>query len=330
MKPPAAFALLAALVALGAPAAQAQAPAAPAPETPAPMLRAQQLDFTSKITGRAYRVFISRPVIPGPPGGYPVVYMFDANANFGTVSEAARLLSSAGEARAAVIVGIGYPTDSLLAVTALRLKDLTTPTTAERLAAGPPSAGLTPANTGNLDAFLQVVAQEVKPLVAARMKIDPADQTLFGHSLGGLAVLRALFTEPTAYRTYVAASPSIWWDGKSVLEGEAALVAKVRRQEVQPRVFISVGELEQKVRVATPGKTLAESQAIADQFRMVGNVTDLGARLAKVKGGPGYKVVTQVFPEETHMSVVYPVVSRALRFALEPAPATSPPAPAAK
>jgi uncharacterized protein len=293
------------------------APPSP-PGAPVTIGRAEQFDFKSAITGRDYRIYISRPLIPGPQSGYPVVYVFDGNGVFGTATEAARLLSAGGEARAAVIVGIGYPTESMPQVMTLRMKDMTTPTTAERLASSRPSPGETIANTGGLDDYLRVVEQEIKPLVARHVRVDPADQTLMGHSLGGLAVLRALFTEPTAFRTFVASSPSIWWNGRSILEGEAAFVGKVERQEIQPRIFIDVGGLEQTARSALPGLTFAESQLEAQKFRMVDNAAELGARLAAVKGGPRYQVTTHVFPDETHMSVMWAATSRALRFALDP------------
>ena len=40
---------------------------------------------------------------------------------------------------------------------------------------------------------------------------------LFGHSLGGLFVAYALLTRPDAFATYLAISPSLWWDGFTVL-----------------------------------------------------------------------------------------------------------------
>ena len=316
MRPLAAVLITAALLA-GSPSATA----APAPDQGAPvtLARAEQFDFKSKITGRDYRVFIVRPILPGPPTGYPVVYVFDGNGLIGTATDAARSLSAVGEARAAVVVGIGYPTESMLTVQTLRLKDMTTATSPERFAASRPGPGATLENTGGLDAYLRVLEEEIKPLVARQARIDPADQTLLGHSLGGLAVLRALFTAPTSFRTFVASSPSIWWDSRAILDGEAAFAQKVARQEIEPRIFIDVGGLEQTARAAMPGLTLAESQIEVQKFRMVDNAAELGARLAAIKGGPRYQVTTHVFPDETHMSVIWAATSRGLRFALDPA-----------
>jgi predicted alpha/beta superfamily hydrolase len=114
-------------------------------------------------------------------------------------------------------------------------------------------------------------------------------------------VLRALFTEPAAFRTFLASSPSIWWDDKAVLRDELGFSRQVTAGRVRPRVFIDVGRLEQNS---------------SSTDLMVTNAAALGARLAGLKGGSGYAVKTVVFPDETHLSVIPAAASRALTFAL--------------
>src|SRR5262245_51135485 len=78
----------------------------------------------------------------------------------------------------AIVVGIGYPTDDIRDIFARRrLFDLT------------PSPVGAPGRSGGggLDAFLRVIEDEVKPFVAARYRVDPAKQSIYGYSLGGLA-----------------------------------------------------------------------------------------------------------------------------------------------
>jgi hypothetical protein len=41
---------------------------------------------------------------------------------------------------------------------------------------------------------------------AELVRVDADNQALFEHSIGGLAVTFALFTEPNAFRTFIAAS----------------------------------------------------------------------------------------------------------------------------
>ena len=53
----------------------------------------------SKIEGREYQIFISKPMVEPPPSGYPVIYVLDANSVFGTIVEAIRLQSKRSEKR---------------------------------------------------------------------------------------------------------------------------------------------------------------------------------------------------------------------------------------
>src|SRR3954463_14592048 len=106
-----------------------------------------------------------------------------------------------GGERSPVVVTIGYGVGS----NGLRSHDLTLPVRPEYRA--PRWLGPTPDNAGGVDPFLKIIETEIKPRIFAELPINTADQTIFGHSLVGLAVIRALFTEPTAFHTYIAASP---------------------------------------------------------------------------------------------------------------------------
>jgi predicted alpha/beta superfamily hydrolase len=177
--------------------------------------------------------------------------------------------------------------------------------------------GFSDVKAGGADAFLKVIETEIKPRIHALLKVDAGNEALYGHSLGGLAVLRALFTEPSAFRTFIAASPSIWWNDKSVLEGEAGFTQKVVSGVVAPRVLITVGGLEQTPAPVPPGIGLKQEDAdlMTRNARMVDNAVELGARLAALKGAPGYEVKTVVFADETHGSVEQAAVSRGVNFA---------------
>ncbi len=127
-----------------------------------------------------------------------------------------------------------------------RFYDLTLPASDEILASDlDDSVKIRARSVGGLDAFLEVIETEIKPRVAAMVPIDSSSQSIFGHSLGGLAVLHALFTAPNAFRTFIAASPSIWWNRKAVLGGESKFADAVRAGTATPRVLITMGSEEQ-------------------------------------------------------------------------------------
>ena len=245
--------------------------------------------FTSAINKEPFTIQVSIPLWPAPEGGYPVIYVLDGDLYFPEVAMASDMLFDKG----AVVVGVGYGALNDKAVTAryaggkpgrpmngdastdaithLREHDFEWPTRPEHRA--PPffEKKYNP-ETGDLDTFLQVIEKEIKPKVEAIAPINRNNQALFGHSLGGLAVVRALFSEPTAFRTFIAVSPSILYDGGSVLEAEKHFSDSVTTRKVAPRIFIAVGAKESLTNAApkefTDKLTPAERAEFAPYDRM--------------------------------------------------------------
>lgn len=317
--------------------AAAPAPFAGLKPTEVSVLRSRRIDFTSAVNGQRYSLAIAVPFAPPPREGYAVIYVLDGSGYFGSATEAAR-----GNGLPIVVVGIGYPFDdpdfiskttgrprqansevSLVdfgaAVQMTRNLDLTPPTAPEFV---DKQRGMKGMKVGGADAFLKVIETEIKPKVAAILPIDPNRTALYGHSLGGLAVLRALFTEPTAFRTYIAASPSIWWNDRSVLADESAFSTAVTTGAASPRVLITAGALEQTALPPPPGSELtqADVDTMVQSARMVDNAKDLAARLKALKGTSGYEVESAVFADESHGSVEQAAVARGVHFAAKASP----------
>lgn len=267
-------------------------------------------------SGAEFHVFVSRPLLPPPVDGYPVVYMLDANAAFGTMTEAVRMQSARPEASGvvpAVVVGIGYPTDLPLDL-ARRTFDYTPEVERAALSARPDGTEWPP--TGGAGAFLDFIEDELKPTIAAELPVDPRRQVLFGHSFGGLFALYALFNRPRAFQVYVAGSPSIWFGDRAILAAEEQFAVALSDGGPDLRLMIAVGALEQ-----TPspreGETPAGARRAAwiEKNRMVDNAREMAARLARL-APRGLQVAYEEFPGENHVSVIPPLISRALRFAL--------------
>src|SRR5262249_52552033 len=151
---------------------------------------------------------------------------------FASATELARVALS-DSTSPVVVAGIGYPDDSAYLHHVLaqrgpmipslaglplarsvpfleREYDLTLPASDEELKAQNASGEMPEKsrNVGGLDDFLKIIETEVKPRVAALVPVDRTKQVIFGQSLGGLAALHALFVEPSAFRTFLIASPS--------------------------------------------------------------------------------------------------------------------------
>ncbi|MCZ8088339.1 MAG: alpha/beta hydrolase [Brevundimonas sp.] len=283
-------------------------------------LNAAIIDFTAKTNGRPYRLFISSPSGPAPDSGWPVIYLIDGNLHFGITVDTARIQARWPDVLDPVIVGIGYQTDSVSEALKLREWDLTTPTTeayinSDWLARMPGEVG----DFGGLDGYLDAIDADIKPLIAAHYDIDQNDQTLIGHSLGGLTALHALFRWTSSFQHFVAISPSIWWDERAVLEHEAAFVARAAAGDVRARALISVGGEESSPRpmskhVPFP-MTEDDMLAMTRGCRMVENAVELGERLARA-AKPGFEVKVVVHADDDHNMVPPAGIARGIFFSM--------------
>ena len=301
---------------VGASSASAQATSEPAAQ-PATILGAKQFDMPSRIAGRTYRIFVSKPALPPPPEGYPVVVVLDGNFGF-PVAAAQMALAELGELPPAIIVGVGYPVDSLVHAMKLRTTDLTTPIAPERVPAEMQAGPLAGATFGGAEEFRRFLVEELRPRIAAENKVDLKNQTLVGDSLGGLFALDVLLKHPGSFRTFVIGSPSIWWNERAVLAGEADFAERLAAAPSKPRVLVTVGSLEQDTTKPPPGMPREQYVRLVNQARMVDNARELAERLGKLEGGPRYAVRFDSLADETHISVVPATVSRGLVFALKP------------
>lgn len=269
--------------------------------SPVVMARSKQYDITSRINGRSYRIMVSTPPNADPSVAYPVMYVLDGNNYFAIATRTLARLSFNKIVAPAIIVGIGYPTDDEAETSQRRFLDLTP--SSSKMADG----STITAPTGDSDAFLRFVEEEVKSFVAARYKVDSTRQIFYGYSLGGLTVLRSLFRNPTAFSTYIVSSPSIWWNHKMVLADEEAFSKRARAGELSLKILVTSAGDEQ-YRGEDPKQLAADA-------RMVDNASELAARLGALN--PTRVVVARaIFDGEVHVSAPPATLSRALRFAL--------------
>lgn len=203
------------------------------PATPAKPMPAQPADLATGVPAaevKQYlvarddprpdlRVFIWRPTSPPPAEGYPVIYMLDGDTVFESLTDTAAAVPDSRRP-GAVIVGIGYDIDASLRQAA-RSYDYTPPSPGADSPVGAPRDPDAVGKTlpgGGADRFIDTLETRIKPFVAAYYPIDANDQTLYGHSYGGLFALHVLLTQPDAFTRYVAASPSFWWNGRYLLK----------------------------------------------------------------------------------------------------------------
>lgn len=238
---------------------------------------------------------VDSTVAPLPDGfRLPVIYVLDGNTLFPLVAQMVNLNASFSRTLPAVlVVSIGYPADPSLnradnikEQLSRRMRDLSPPTTLAKSA--PPGSG------GAAD-FLAFINDDLKPFIGARHAVDLKDQTLIGHSLGGLFTAYAFLNAPDAFTRYIAASPSLFWDEHALIKQAGTPAARAGRSP--RRLFVSVGGLETKERMSED---------------MIGDARNFVSVLQQ-QNVPGLTVSFQVFPDENHLSVIPTAVMRGLR-----------------
>ncbi|MCD9028212.1 prolyl oligopeptidase family serine peptidase [Luteimonas sp. BDR2-5] len=276
-------------------AVQAWAQQAP-PAAPSYTMPATQVWDLAADSGEVYRIFVSYPAgkeAEAPEDGYPVLYVLDGNAYFASFAQA-RWVQEYLPVGKSIVVGVGYPTDEAWDVR--RLKDFTAP-----LLDPPPRQwrALAQYESGARRQFLDFLTGKLREEIGRRHRVDPDRHSLFGHSLGGLFALYALYERPGAFHSIVAASPSMEWNAQGILEDERAFTARLASGQVAgrtSRLMVIVGDRDTDDD-PEPARALVE-------------------RLDRLSGH-GLRVRLRRYPEEIHVSVPARSVTDVLRFAFE-------------
>jgi len=243
----------------------------------------------ARSSGLDYRIFVSVPVKPAPAEGYPVLYALDGNAYFGSLSEAMRMQSRHPRGLdPGIIVAVGYDSEEPF-VTDRRFYDLTT---ASVPSFARPDGSPWP-ETGGAAHFLAFLEEELKPFIESRYPINRDRQGLFGHSLGGFFTLYALMEKPASFRTYIAGSPSIWWNDQELLRRLPEFMTLIREQGIESELLIGIGSNEKP-------SLLDDARRFDDQLESL--------------GAESFERSYVCFEGEGHMSVIHPLISRMFRF----------------
>ena len=255
----------------------------------------------SHLVGNVLRVCISAPS-PRISGGQKIGAVFATDAPFlgGALVSALRCCCVSRELPPLYGVSIGYPLNDVQPHEQKRRRDLT-PTHVphlDRLATRRHGwAG--ELASGGAGLFLDFILQELRPALEREFPIDPTHATLCGTSLGGLFALHALFARPHSFRSYLAMSPSLWWDDKWLLQQ----AARQSHADAPPcPVYLCAGELE----------ACATSPELGT-IDMHGDMKAIGDLLSRWQGHAS-RIGVEVLAGESHNSVCLAGLSRGLRY----------------
>ncbi|QDT55774.1 Ferri-bacillibactin esterase BesA [Caulifigura coniformis] len=251
--------------------------------------RFERFTMSSPDASRTWRVNLAIPKGATPDNGFPSFWMLDGNACLLEFNQAL-LKDLSTRTTPTVLVFIGHDND-LRTDSQARYRDYT-PTLTSRT-----EPGAVAAVTGGADSFLDVIEREIRPKVMESVKLAPGQQTLWGHSLGGLFVLHAFFTRPGAFDNYIAGSPSLWWDkGVELAEAERFIEHNAGRSK---RIVIHLGEKE-RTGEGRPRDTNNQREK-AHLARLEGAPPDSALKLAaRLQSVTGVKSSYQEFPGLSH------------------------------
>ena len=197
-----------------------------------------QFQIKSKNTGHDYLIQIYKPPVAPPQHGYPVLYILDGNATFPSAANIAQSIG-AGSAKLGLdplmIVAVGYPQQKTFDVQK-RAYDYTPKPSAEFQAQGK-------YKYGGADKFINFLNDELKPEIAKQFPVNSQQQSLYGHSFGGLLVLYHFFQKPDVFQRYFAASPSLWFDQGMLFQQLNDWQSQ--KQSNSPMLLTTVGTHEQ-------------------------------------------------------------------------------------
>ena len=232
-----------------------------------------QTDYQLKVWfPRSYRESAKR---------YPVLYVLDAETNFGGVSYIVQRLIKDQLIPEILLIGIAYDVD-YDRFYRMRSLDLT-PTEVTTFRPGGihhPSGGAEP--------FSRFIQAELIPHVDRTYRTQVSERALYGHSFGGLFGTYVLLHHPEMFNRYLLLSPSLWWDRKTLYGDLDRLPPRIG----PTRLFMASGDLEPHI----DDHQTAFTELLMRQ--------DVG----------GLTIESEVLDNETHRTIFGPGFTRGLRF----------------
>jgi hypothetical protein len=255
----------------------------------------------SAAVGARFRVSLTTPLFP-TDAPVPLLVLLDGDTMLLTATEAARTISisTLGALGPVAMVGLMRDTASWPEYFSTRFRDFTP---VEWTLPGPFAAdnALAQHGTGGADALLAAIVDEIVPDVRRRIRVDDGRIGVCGWSLSGLFAAYAWRERPDVFADLVAISPSLWWNGASMLDETIAA------RPSEHRVVITAGEHEE----GDLERVWPRRFAHAEQRELAAMVTN-AVRFGEMVAACGATSQTVVFGGEHHTTLVPASISRGL------------------
>jgi len=217
---------------------------------------------------------------------YPVIYLLDASEHFYVFTGMLKQLTPFKIPKS-IIVGITN-TD--------RTRDFT-PTNV------PFQRGHKSETSGGAQNFIQFIDKELKPFINTKY-LTENNNTIVGHSTGGLFVLYSYLFHENSFDNYLAIDPSLWWDKENLVNTAQSQFEKGNRKEKSLYIAVanSIGKSMDTIKVRKD-KTVP-----TEQIRANLNFHDI---LLKNRSELNFE--WEYFKNEDHGSIIVPAQYNGVR-----------------
>ncbi|MEO1214093.1 MAG: alpha/beta hydrolase-fold protein [Bacteroidota bacterium] len=197
-------------------------------------------ELTSEFNNQKYQIKISYPksYFEDDKKRFPVLYVIDAETNFGGVSYIVQRLIKDKLIPEILVVGIAYDTD-YKNFYSLRSRDLT-PIEDKELRMGKHKVD----PTGGAPEFSDFLEFELFPLIEKKYRCKKDDRALYGHSYGGLYGSYALLDETHLFNRYLLLGPSLWYKDKLLINQSSTKSLNFNKET---KLYMASGELDLRI-----------------------------------------------------------------------------------
>ncbi len=246
----------------------------------------KKFTIDSKNTKYQYDISVFVPNTEQPEEGFPIIYVLDGRNYFDFARQTVNLQyrnSPKTKIEAAIVVGIGHREED---ERKRRFLDYTAEANAYHFPERTKGKLDDIQDLGGAGNFSKFIEDELKPEIESCYPVNKKKQALYGHSLSGYFVLWSYLKKTACFQTYLAVSPSLWWNDE-----ELFLDLEKAELEEKGSVFIIVGE--------------QEGFMVTDAIRFYDKLPTCEHKQLYIA------------QEENHASVVPSTMSRAFRFLTE-------------
>lgn len=187
--------------------------------------------FTSTVNGKSYKLQVNLPLNYWQHQNktYPVIYMLDGQWDFVSLVSIYGSLYYDRHIPDLIIVGITYG-GTQPNYDSLRASDFT------------PTAIPQFPGSGDAAKFVQVLEQEIIPIITKNYRTNKKDNAIAGTSFGGLFPSYVLFTTPHLFNGYIINNPSLFYDDEKIFQYEETFAKD--HDSLEANVFMVSGGLD--------------------------------------------------------------------------------------